>query len=458
VTVRNRILSSAVSLMLSRGINLFGQIVLVPVFATAWGAAGYGEWVALTAMASYLNYSGIGLAPTVRADMAMEHARGDHEGMRRTFQSAATLILVSSATVSLGFWLGNAVAPFGSLLHFKFLDRLSVTIILACFAVQIPFNLLNGIFYSAIASTGRFALTNRIDAGKQAVEFSSIIFLVSVVHARPSAMVMVYPVTAIVTFVINYSLVVFGPVPLINLPWSLDLFALRRLWRPIAGSLLLNFGYNGLVVQAPRIIIAMTIGPVAVAVYSVAAMLIRLARIPLEIPIIATLVEVSSAFGRGDMLAIHNILKRVSQITFWLALMGTPFLIFLGPFIVGIWTKGRIHLPTPLLIPLSLGTVLYALSVVGQEALLAANKITKASVWLIILAVPYIALCAVMSSTLNLLGTAIAVMLFEGSFGVLVIAVALDTFDVKRSELLSYIAPPSPSAAVRWLGRRFGKG
>jgi len=63
-----------------------------------------------------------------------------------------------------------------------------------------------------------------------------------------------------------------------------------------------------------------------------------------------------------------------------------------------------------------------------------------------------------MSSTLNLLGTAIAVMLFEGSFGVLVIAVALDTFDVKRSELLSYIAPPSPSAAVRWLGRRFGKG
>jgi O-antigen/teichoic acid export membrane protein len=59
----------------------FGQTyLLVPFFLYAWGADGYGHWLTLTAIISYLTLLDFGGQNYVQNLLAMSHARGDEQG------------------------------------------------------------------------------------------------------------------------------------------------------------------------------------------------------------------------------------------------------------------------------------------------------------------------------------------------------------------------------------------
>lgn len=75
----------------SRIVMALNTIALVPILVRAWGVAGYGQWIALTALATYMSYSNFGLVSTSANEMVMAAGAADTERARRTFQMSLNL-------------------------------------------------------------------------------------------------------------------------------------------------------------------------------------------------------------------------------------------------------------------------------------------------------------------------------------------------------------------------------
>jgi len=81
------------SAALFQAVNAAQAVVLVPLFLRAWGAEGYGQWLALTALISYLTLADLGGQNYIANLLAMACARGDREGFQRTLSEAISFFL-----------------------------------------------------------------------------------------------------------------------------------------------------------------------------------------------------------------------------------------------------------------------------------------------------------------------------------------------------------------------------
>jgi hypothetical protein len=93
------------------------QLGSVPLLLHAWGASKYGDWLLLSAIPSYLTFSGLGFGDSSGSDMTMRVAGGDWEGALATFQSSWVLLSAMSmavlATAAIGVWW----LPWQQILH-----------------------------------------------------------------------------------------------------------------------------------------------------------------------------------------------------------------------------------------------------------------------------------------------------------------------------------------------------
>ncbi len=443
-----RLLRGGGLLAYSRAAVMAGQILTVPILVTRWGAVGYGEWLSLTAVTSYLSYSGLGVAPAAGAEMAMNYARAGEDATRPVFQTA--LLLISALSVGAGVLLmsANAMTPFAGGLRLHFIGPAGATSILLAVTISAVVSLVNGVLTASIAAMGQYPLVNAINAVRQTGEFVALAGFVGLLRFPPSQSVWIYPLSASLTGIV--ALAIIGRrAPTLLTRWAPHPGVLGQLWRPMLGAVMLSFGYNGLMVQAPRVLLAVTAGPVAVAAYAVAVMLMRIARMPMEVPGVSVMTELAMAWGRGDMAVARRLLGLATRLTFWLSVLLLPALVFLGPLTVSIWSNGRLHLGRELIAILGLSTLAYGVSLSCQEALLAINRVAAASLMLIVLGLPFLGLCYVLSARFGVIGTGLAVSLFEASFAVWVVSRTMQTFGVDLHGVLRWLALPSPSLVGR---------
>lgn len=78
---------------LAQAILAVQAIGLVPFFLSAWGADGYGRWLALTALISHLSLLGLGGQNYIANLLAMHHARGDLAAFRKTLSEGVSLFI-----------------------------------------------------------------------------------------------------------------------------------------------------------------------------------------------------------------------------------------------------------------------------------------------------------------------------------------------------------------------------
>lgn len=87
--VTKGVLSNATAMLVQKIVRILDQLLLVPFFLTAWGAAYYGEWLTLSIIPSVLAFSDLGFGSAVCNSFVLSYARGDK-------QTAANLNNVSS--------------------------------------------------------------------------------------------------------------------------------------------------------------------------------------------------------------------------------------------------------------------------------------------------------------------------------------------------------------------------
>ncbi len=406
---RRRIFAGLAASIYSRTVLVLGQLLLVPVLATRWGLSGYGEWVTITALAAYLSYTNIGMPGALRAHMAMAFSRNGRVAMQEAFQSSLALIMAVAGAVCLTFITCIQFMPLDRMLQAHWMGRDQAVMVASILGGQVAMYAVSSVFAAALSSVGEYPKTTRLNAHRQTFEMVAMLVSIGVFSAKPGAAAWIYLVSWS-----GYSLVLasclWRSAPwLYSRPLRLRPAVLRELARPMFGVLGTTFGYYGMSVQAPRIILAAVAGPEATAVYAVASMMTQMVRIPMDLPAHAATVEISLAVGHGEIARGRDLLSNTTRVCLWLALTVTPCVVLLGPFVSSLWTNHRAQAPVDLLALMCISTVVFAVALPLQEGLMAISRLQRAAKWLLIGSAPFVALCWELTKTLGIDGAAIAV-------------------------------------------------
>lgn len=438
---RARLIKGLASAIYGRGVLIVGQVVAVPALVGRWGAGGYGEWLSLTALTAYLAYTNVGVPGTVRSDMAMADGRGDRAGVRESFQTCFALVCCVALLAGLGFVAAIHGFSFDKFLNSEFISPSGTRFILTVLSCQIVIYTAGNVLQASLSALGEYGKASAIDATRQLFEFASLIVSVGVLKATPEQASLIYLISSSLYFLaMLFSLHRVAP----DLFYGLHLRAsvIARLWRPMLGVLSMSLGYYGMAIQVPRIILAATIGPAAVAVYAVTGMLMRIVRIPIDIPAHSATVELSMAMGRGDIEAAQGFLTTTTRFCLWLALALVPIVVLMGPLIVTTWTVGRVHPEMSLLLIASLSTVLFSLALPSQEALMSVNRLDRATLWLLMSAPAFITLCWTLAKAFGTNGVAFSVLLLDCGYASLTIFWVLKHYDISAARFVSALRTP----------------
>ena len=106
-----RVARAFASNILGQAIGIVQSYLLVPLFLSAWGDEGYGQWLSLTALASYLALLDLGGQSFVGNRLAEAFAQDRHDDFRATLREGASLFvatgLVAQTAVSVALlWPG----------------------------------------------------------------------------------------------------------------------------------------------------------------------------------------------------------------------------------------------------------------------------------------------------------------------------------------------------------------
>lgn len=154
--VIRRLIRGIGSSTLTQAIGSLQTIVLVPFFIRAWGDTGYGQWLTLTAAASYLTLVDLGGQSYTANILAMHSARGELELFRRRLAEAVSVFSVLSISalivvglgLTAGLWL--AVPGLG-----RPLQR-GEAIVLALLACSNLLGVPGGVYGTVYRATGDF--------------------------------------------------------------------------------------------------------------------------------------------------------------------------------------------------------------------------------------------------------------------------------------------------------------
>lgn len=141
---------------MSQVISAAQAILLVPLFLYAWGAEGYGRWLVLTALVSYLTLLDFGGQNYIGNLLAIDYAQNKKEAFCEKLSEGVSLFILISLFVFclliiLLFGLMNSSLPvFGRTLLLN--ERWIILFLSSAFLLSIP----SGIYVTAYRASGLF--------------------------------------------------------------------------------------------------------------------------------------------------------------------------------------------------------------------------------------------------------------------------------------------------------------
>jgi O-antigen/teichoic acid export membrane protein len=141
------------------GANAFGQAISIviqlfslPLFLLYWDASKYGVWLMLSAVPAYLSMADIGMVHAAGNKMTMAVGRSDFAEANRIFQSAQLFMLIVCGSLAA---LVTPAVLFGPLPDFVSMDQ---RIALAALFCEVLIALFGGLSEAVFKATGRYAL------------------------------------------------------------------------------------------------------------------------------------------------------------------------------------------------------------------------------------------------------------------------------------------------------------
>lgn len=388
----------------SRIIQAGYTILLVPLLIRAWGVDGYGQWIALTALTSYMGLSNFGLVTTSANEMVIASAAGDTRRARQTFQVSINLTIFFILPLIALLVIGLSLAPLSRGLHLSQIDSSAAAKIIACLGAALWFQTLRGLMVAALYATGSYGFAYYVQGAMKLCELTGLALVVSLYAGSQVSAAIVVALVALA------ELLVIAAYARRAAPWArMDLRAFDRTWirsqaKPTIGFMVSNLATAGLMMQGPRVVLGALLGGPAVALYSIYATAMRFVDQLMLTLVMPLEVEIARSSGRGDFKQIHRLIVLGTHFSWALFLCVTAGLLLFGPIVFRIWTAGRIEFSYGLM---ALFMCLSAANLQGRvslHALICTNRLFGPSFLMLLFAAMSIGLGALLTRLMGING------------------------------------------------------
>jgi Na+-driven multidrug efflux pump len=396
----------------SRIVFALNTVALVPVLIKAWGVSGYGQWIALTALASYMAYSNFGIVTTAANEMVMAAGANDSQRARRTFQMSLNLTFyIVLPLILLGLAIAS-VSPISRILRLTAIGDQAALVIISFAAAQLLFQTIRGLMVAALYATGSYALGYYIAGFAKLIELIGVATVVSFFHgAQVSA-------AAIMAGVAFIDLAIVTICARRAAPWArVDLRVFDRAWvksqiKPAIGFAVSNFSTMGVLIQGPRVILSAVLGGQAVAIYAIYGTAMRLMDQLLLMLVLPLEVEIAHTVGRRALDQTYKLVTLGTQFSWVLFTLVASFLLLFGPLIFHFWTRGQVTFSYSLMALYLLMSACNQFGRVSAHALISTNRLYGPSFVMLVFSLLAVALGGVLATVLKIPG-----MVIGGVFG-----------------------------------------
>lgn len=337
--------------LFSLGTILVIQLLQVPIFIAVLGVQGYGSYLVLIAIPSALTLADFGLlsATSTRLMTLLSHDRIDEAKRLSRFTNSVVVYLTGAALVV----VGCAVMVFDvSQPGFGLGESRQIVMLYSFYAVLF---VVSSSFEGSMRAAGAFAGAWTRLALMRLVDFAvAVVILVATGEAALAVSGMVVSrMICLVLLRVRVRRVA---------PWASWALVRPRaamapgMLRPTLGSLALPVG-NALVNQGALLGVSAALGPAAVATFSTVRTLVNVLRqlagtiTNSELPVLTRLL----AKGRRDVASAK--LRRIVLSVLLVGVGGGLLLTLAGPFIVDLWTNGKVSVSNTLVGLLALQAV-----------------------------------------------------------------------------------------------------
>jgi O-antigen/teichoic acid export membrane protein len=399
-------------------VGLAQQVVLVPFFLRAWGDGTYGDWLAATAVASYLGLADMGVQSYAVNRLSQDHARGDDAGFRRDLHSTYVLyaLLALAGAVVLG--LLAALLPWEAWFDGHAIGPVDAGRIATIAGAGVLVSIATGFAASLHKAYG--------DAARSAAA-GTLARLLTIAVTVAALWVRLGPVAVALAVLASQFLAALASTwDLVRLhPEARPSFhdarreTVRAFLAPSLMFLLVQVAY-GLTVQGTVIVASVALGGAAATTFATARTLVNVVRQAVQLLGNSLWPEFTRLHSTGDarLPVLHRLLvKGTSLVTAALV----PALATMGPTLYGLWTGGRVTVDATLLHWLLLGVALQAPWLASSVLLAATNRHGGLSILYVVQGLLVVGLSAIMAPRLGTAAMGIALATTDFAvFGVLV--------------------------------------
>lgn len=387
------------------------QLGSVPLLLHAWGAAKYGDWLLLSAVPSYLTFSGLGFGDSSGSDMTMRVAGNDRQGALGTFQSSWVLLsgvslAVLAAAAVLVWWL-----PWQPMLHLAGIGSQQaawIVLALAGFVLSVQ---QWSILESGYRCDGNFALGNFCSTMQRLIEAG----LATVIGVATGSLLLVS--LSYLGFrllgLLCYRFLLMRMSPWLTLGFShASVATIRRMLKPSIGFIAMPLG-TAVSIQGFMMVIGIVLGPIAVTVFSTARTLTRIGLLLNNSLAGGIWPEFSSAFGAGNISLVRNLHRHAYQASLILAICSAAVLWAFGPRFYNLWVRKSVALDLSCFHILLLVTIANSLWFVSATVQMSANKHSRLALMYLGATAVSCVLGYVLTERMGLVGSAWSLLLIE---------------------------------------------
>lgn len=371
-TSQTRILRVVRSMLLSNGLTVIIQLVMVPTLLWAWGPTRYGEWLILYTIPGYLSLTDFGIIATANNKIDSHCARGYFGAANRTYFNS---VLILSAIIGLIFSIATLLwIAFGGHFYLLFKTQNQATILTVALVLFLDsMLLLVHNHHSALYRTIRkFDVTVNWQAGARVIPILLLCATASLGGSlAESALTMLSA-----RFIIFFLMVISLRKKIKWMQWSwlrVSTMELKQLLRGSLGFMTIPLS-NMIYLHVSTIVVAALTSPTHVAAFSTIRTFTRL------IPQIASVSgrarwsEISQANAKGDRESIKLMWRTVLIQTISLSSICTFGYFLLGERVYTLWTGGALQFEQILFLAMVINAASIALYYSSEVFLLAINK------------------------------------------------------------------------------------
>lgn len=412
------------------------QLLVVPVLAVHWGVEGYGAWVILAAVPSFLSVSDLGFATAAGNQMTMLAARGMHADTVRVFQSAWAVILTSSLLAVLGALLIVWSIPSVAWPSFSSMTPDSSRLTLSLLITYAVVSLQGSIFMAGFRCAGLFALGAFWSANT--ILFENVCMVVVVILGYGPE----YAAATLVAARI-FALLVQNLLLRINVPWlkigfeKADRAEALGLLKPALAVLAVPLGQAAFL-QGSTLALGAALSSMAVPVFTATRTFSRIGIQLTQLLTHAIMPEFSAAVARKDRRSEFLIVLLTVSVALAVALPFAIVLILFGPQLIALWTRQLIIPGRELVALMALTVVLGGFWSPLSNLILAINRHAGFALPFLFLSAATIPMTFVCSRLIGPAGAALSVVVLDFIMCVVI---------VKQAKTLFY-RPDDPLQAI----------